>query len=135
MIKSNKKIFYKYFDLMRVCQFLNDKEQLSRVSSILSIIKSNFETEILALSEHELEGIGFDDLTINELDEYRTTGDIQSVNKSVNRLEKWIQIIVLPDFLNIDMISDVFREERIISKRQLIDYFKSQKSIERYGKD
>ena len=135
MIRSNKKIFYKYFDLMRVCQFLNDKEQLSRVSSILSIIKSNFETEILALPEHELKGIGFDDLMINELDEYRATGDIQSVNKSVNRLEKWIQLIILPDFLNIDMISEVFREERIISKRQLIEYFKSQKSIERYGKD
>ena len=135
MIRSNKKLYYKYFDLMRVSQFLNDKEQFLRASIIISIIQSNFETEILALPRHGLKEIGFDDITIKELDEYRETGDIQSINKTVNRLERWIQLIVLPDFLNIDLITNVFREEGITSKRQLIDYFKSQKSIERLGKD
>ena len=44
MIRSNKKLYYKYFDLMRVSIFLNDGERSLRAKKNLSIIESNFET-------------------------------------------------------------------------------------------
>ena len=133
MIRSNKKLYYKYFDLMRISSFLYDDSQLSRSSANLSIIKEYKEKDIVSLSRSELHGIGFDGDTIKEINEFKETGEILFIKNYIDRLERWIQIILLTDFFNLKMISDVFKEEKIGSKDQLITYFSSQKSKEIYG--
>ncbi len=133
MIRSNKKLYYKYFDLMRISSFLYDDLQLSRANANLSIIKDHKETDILSLSYSELHGVGFDEDTIKGIDEFRETGEILFIKNYVNRIERWIQIILLPDFFNLKMILDVFKKEKISSKEQLLTYFSSQKSKDIYG--
>ena len=133
MIRSNKKLYYKYFDLMRISSFLYDDLQLSRANANLSIIKDHKETDIVSLSYSELHGVGFDEDTIKEIDEFRETGEILFMKNYVNRIERWIQIILLPDFFNLKMILDVFKKEKISSKEQLLTYFSSQKSKDIYG--
>lgn len=118
---------------MRISSFLYDYSQLSRSSTNLSIIKEHKEKNNVSLSRSELHGIGFDGDTIKEINEFKETGEILFIKNYIDRLERWIQIILLPDFFNIKIISDVFKEEKIGSKEQLITYFSSQKSKEIYG--
>ena len=118
---------------MRISSFLYDDSQLSRSSANLSIIKEYKEKDIVSLSRSELHGIGFDGDTIKEINEFKETGEILFIKNYIDRLERWIQIILLTDFFNLKMISDVFKEEKIGSKDQLITYFSSQKSKEIYG--
>lgn len=135
MIRTNKKLYYKYFDLMRVSKFLNDKDLSLRAESVLSIIQSNNNTDLISLSPHDLHNIGFDKVTIEEIAEYRKTKEILSIRDYVNRLDKWIRLLILPDFFNLQMISRLFKEEKIGSKEQLTAYFMSKKSEEQFGKD
>lgn len=91
MIKSNKKIYYKYFDLARVSAYLNDEVEFLRANSNLSIIDSNFEKEIIGMSQSELHNLGFDLVSIEELFEYKETGGIKHIQKYVDKLERWLR--------------------------------------------
>lgn len=133
MIRSNKKLYYKYFDLMRISSFRFDYPQIHRASANLSIIQIHKGQEIISLTCSMLHDIGFDEETIKEIYEFKETGDILFINNYVNHLDKWLQIILLPDFFNIKMISDVLKKEKIKSKEQLISYFLSPKSEKIYG--
>ena len=135
MNRRNKKLYYKYFDLMRVSAFLQEKNIYLRASSNLSLIKANMETEIVSLSPISLLKVGFDLITIKEIKEYQETGDIKSIKEYVGQLEAWIQDIVLSDFFDIEMISNLFVEEDIQSKEQLAAYFMSKRSEERFGRE
>ena len=119
---------------MRVSAFLQEKNIYLRASSNLSLIKANMETEIVSLSPISLLKVGFDLITIKEIKEYQETGDIKSIKEYVGQLEAWIQDIILSDFFDIEMISNVFVEEKIQSKEQLSAYFMSKKSEERFGR-
>ena len=107
MIRSNKKLYYKYFDLMRVSAFLKEEVIYLRAFSNLSLIKANMETEIVSLSPISLQKVGFDLVTIKEIKEYQETGDIKLIKEYVGQLETWIQDIILSDFFNIEMISSL----------------------------
>lgn len=135
MIRSNKKLYYKYFDLMRVSAFLKEEDIYLRAFSNLSLIKANIETEIVTLSPISLQKVGFDLVTIKEIKEYQETGDIKLIKEYVGQLETWIQDIILSDFFNIEMISNVFIEENIQSNEQLEAFFMSKRSEERFGKE
>jgi hypothetical protein len=135
MIKSNKKIYYKYFDLARVSAYLNDEVEFLRANSNLSIIDSNFEKEIIGMSQSELHNLGFDLVSIEELFEYKETGGIEHIQKYVDKLERWLQMIVLPRFFDPKILSHIIDCEKIISKEELINYFKSLKAISIFGKE
>ncbi len=135
MIRTNKKLYYKYFDLMRVSTFLDDKDLSLRAGYVLSIIQSNNNTDLISLSPLDLQNIGFDKVTIDEIEEFRKTKEILFIHDYVNSMDKWIKFLILPDFFNLLMISRLFKEEKIGSKDQLIAYFMSKKSEEKFGKD
>ena len=135
MIKSNKKLYYKYFDLMRVSKFLDNIELSSRAKKNLSIIEGNFDTEIISLPPTSLINIGFDRNSILEINEFRETGAIKGIIDYVNHVEPWIQTIILPDFFDLRMLSTIFAKEKIASKDQLMAFFMSESSEKLYGKD
>ena len=135
MIRSNKKLYYKYFDLMRVSIFLHDEERSLRAKNNLSIIEGNFDTEIISLPLSSLLDLGFDNNSILEIYEFRETGAIQGIIDYVNSVESWIRTIILPDFFDLHMLSTIFAKEKIGSKEQLMAFFKSKSSEMRYGKE
>ncbi len=135
MIRSNRKLYYKYFDLMRVSAFLKEESVLLRAYSNLSIIKTNIETEIVSLSDTNLKEIGFDSISIKEIEEFKETNEIKTIKNHVKQLEKWIRDLILPDFFNIEMIVNVFNEENIQSRDDLLSFFNSPKAEKLYGKE
>ena len=120
---------------MRVSTFLDDKDLSLRAGYVLSIIQSNNNTDLISLSPLDLQNIGFDKVTIDEIEEFRKTKEILFIHDYVNSMDKWIKFLILPDFFNLLMISRLFKEEKIGSKDQLIAYFMSKKSEEKFGKD
>lgn len=135
MIKDNKKLYYKYFDLYRVSEFKRQKEDSLRAQHNMNNIQQNFGLNLVALSYNDLASLGFDTQTIDEIYEYSVTKDIAYITSKVNSLDNWILRVILPEFFPIDLIRSIFRSENICSKLQLEDYFSSEAAIELYGEE
>jgi hypothetical protein len=60
-----------------------------------------YETEIITLPLSSLLDLGFDDISILEIKEFRETGAIQGIINYVNSVESWIRTIILPDFFDL----------------------------------
>lgn len=135
MTKSNKKLYYKYFDLYRISSFLQDTFVQARSSQNLCIINSFFNIEIIIQSEKTLSNMGFDPLTVSEIVEYKNTGDIHYVSMYKAKIPEWILVLILPNFMDVQLISTILKNNRIDSKKQLQTYFSSDHAINLIGKD
>ena len=125
MIRNNKKLFYRFFDYARVSQFLGDESAVMHATTIMSIIKENSCTDLLALSDEKLAAIGFDNSVIQGFREYEKTGNISSISLRVNQLDEWILGVVLPDFFDLDELRFVFESCSITSQNELCHFFNS----------
>ena len=133
MIRNNKKLFYRFFDYARVSQFLGDESAVMHATTIMSIIKENSCTDLLALSDEKLAAIGFDNPTILEFREYERTGNISRISQCLNQLEEWVLNVVLPNFFDLDELRFVFESCSIKSQNDLCRFYNSQYAIKRYG--
>lgn len=135
MIRFNKKLYYKYFDLFRMTSFLRDLHEEKRSYTAMLIIK---EADIKGFNLTDIEKIhhfNFDEVTKNEIILFRETGTIPFIDKYSNNIESWIKYIILPDFFNLESLSNIFNANNIRSKEELLSYFASSNSKKLFGEE
>lgn len=129
---NKKKLFYKFIDLKHASSFLNEP-QLFRladrmINKIQSIDDNNFDKAVIELQIFNKEEV----LLINE---YFSKGTIVLVDDCINRLPDWLWLIIKPIFFNIEELRKDIIEHHICSKEDLCNFYKSDMSKNKYGKD
>jgi|SRR5574344_587700 histidinol phosphatase-like PHP family hydrolase len=133
MFKFNKKLFYKYFDLYRVSWFLNDVNQKKRADFNMALIHNNSDTDFQNISSFILEKLGFDRMSISEIQQFQQSRTIQYINDYKKQIEPWILDLILQDFFDLDLLNATFKTESIKNKSELIAFFNSEKANTIYG--
>lgn len=70
MYKSNKKLYYKLFDLYRYKCFINYESESNRLIHAMLNVKKYYNTDLKKIDEFGLKNIGFDSLTISDILEF-----------------------------------------------------------------
>ena len=135
MIKTNKRLYYIYFDLERISSFLQDESVNIRANRNLSIIDSLLDVDIISLSKECLASIGFCHISIEEIYEFKGKGEIKFVKEYKQKIDDWLLPLLLPNFLDVYLISNIIKKEKIESKKHLLSYMQSQLAIETLGRD
>ena len=133
MIRFNKKLYYKYFDLYRLSSFLKDTIEVNRSQTVMKIIKEADKIGIDLSDQNELCLINIDKLTKDEIILFKETNSIPLIERYYSKVEDWIKYIILPDFFDIDFLSDIFSSKNIRTREELISYFSSKTYKELFG--
>ena len=133
MIRFNKKLYYKYFDLYRLSSFLKDTIEVNRSQTVMKIIKEADKIGIDLSDQNELCLINIDKLTKDEIILFKETNSIPLIERYYSKVEDWIKYIILPDFFDIDFLSDIFSSKKIRTREELISYFSSKTYKELFG--
>lgn len=123
MIKTNKRLYFKYFDLFRVSEFYDLAADSQRAQRNMAIIQNNFDISIVSLPKSELQILGFDSQTCGEIYEFSTSNDISYIRSVLSSVDKWILNLILPDFFSLTLLRSIFLSQNISTKQQLEDYF------------
>lgn len=135
MIKTNKRLYFKYFDLFRVSEFYDLAADSQRAQRNMAIIQNNFDISIVSLPKSELQILGFDSQTCDEIYEFSTSNDISYIRSVLSSVDKWILNLILPDFFSLTLLRSIFLSQNISTKQQLEDYFASSVAVHSYGSD
>lgn len=125
MIRFNKKIYYKYFDLHRISTFLQDTQEGARSSLVMRIVKESDAAGLDLSDDNHLHNIGLDTVSIEEIKEYKQTKHITSIERFIRQVPEWIRNLILPDFFDTTWLSELLRNKSITSQKDLYDYFSS----------
>lgn len=135
MIKFNKKIYYKYFDLWRVSSFLDDKVAKERALHNMQLIKGQDKKDLSKYNTSQLQALGFNEKSSFEIYQYKSIREIPEISNYLNEMEDWLKMIVLPDFFDIEYLRSIFIDNSIKSKEDLLSYFKSSSCKQRIGSE
>ncbi len=130
MYKSNKKLYYKLFDLYRYKCFINDESESNRLIHAMLNVKKYYNTDLKKIDEFGLKNIGFDSLTISDILEFFSNQELNSLNEAVNSHPKWMFNLILSSVFEISDLQYLFNSYNINSVKDLIfiiysDYFES----------
>lgn len=136
MIRFNKKLYYKYFDLHRVSSFLHDEREEIRSYRLMTLIKESDSKDIDLSKACNLDQLGFRLDEISEISEFCTSRSILSIENYVNsKVPEWIKNIILPDFFDLKWLSMIFQKFNINSKEELYKFLISQETKILIGED
>lgn len=133
MIKLNKKLYYKYYDIWKLSVFCRDKSVEKYSKNAMDLILRFYQFNLLSLSESKLLSLGFSHDIVSDIEEYHRTNSIHLVDEYKSRVEEWIQYLILPDFFDPHYIAELIRENHISSREQLYNYFRSKDSLDTLG--
>ena len=133
MIKTNKRLYFKYFDLFRVSEFYGFEADSLRAQHNMAIIQNNFDVNLVSLHISELQILGFDLQTCYEILEFSSSKDINYITTVLSSVDKWILNLILPDFFSLSLLKHIFISQNIRSKQQLEDYFASSIAATSFG--
>lgn len=136
MFKSNKKLYYKLFDLYRHKCFINDDSETNRLNLAMLNIKNNYTLDIKSLNESGLKSIGFDNPTISDILEFFSTQELKSFNDLVSLYPKWLSDLILSSVFEISDLQLLFNPANDInSKYELLSLINSDYFIQKLGVD
>lgn len=133
MIRFNKKLYYKYFDLFRICSFLRDSHMESRSLKAMELIKIADKNCVDLSNKNQRIGIELDDFLINDIDEFIESKTIVYIDKYCENVADWVRDIILPDFLDLTQLSSIFSSNNICGREDLIECLSSQTSVDLLG--
>ncbi|WP_165157812.1 PHP domain-containing protein [Parabacteroides sp. ZJ-118] len=129
---NKKKVLYKFIDLQRASSFLMEKQLVrladSMVNKISSIDDANIDNSTSRLQI-------FNDEESCLINEYFMKGTITVVDDCVARLPPWLWLIIKPVFIDVEDLRKDIIEYGIHSKEELCNFYKSNASENKYGKD
>lgn len=136
MYKSNKKLYYKLFDLYRHKCFINDDSESNRLNLAMLNIKNNYTLDIKSLNENGLKNIGFDNPTISDILEFFATQELKSFNDLVSLYPKWLSDLILSSVFEISDLQILFNPaNNINSKDELLSLINSYYFSHKLGVD
>jgi len=136
MFKSNKKLYYKLFDLYRHNCFINDDSESNRLNLAMLNIKKNYDLDLKTLDENRLKNIGFDNSTISEILEFFSNQELKSLNNLVGLYPNWISDLILSSVFEISDLQYLFNPvNNINSKDELLSLIHSDYFISKLGVD
>ena len=133
MIKFNKKLYYKYFDFYRLSSFLKDTIEVNRSQTVMKIVKEADKMGLDLSDRNQLCLLNIDTLIKDEIILFKETNSIPLIERYYSKVEDWIKYIILPDFFDIDFLSDIFSSNNIRTREELMSYFSSKSFMEAYG--
>lgn len=135
MIKANKRLYFNYFDLFRVSEFCGQSADSYRAQRNMAIIQKNFDINLISLPINELQVLGFDLQTCEEIIEFSLCNNIGYISSVLSYVEKWILNLILPDFFSLSLLRNIFLTQNITTKHQLESYFASSEAMSLYGSE
>lgn len=135
MIRFNKKLYYKYFDLYRLSSFLNDNKEENRSTAIMNMIKNAEENGLDLSIDENLNTLNICTAFKDEILEFRTSGVIASVEIYKKKIPFWIMSIILPDFFDAKWLSKVISDNNVNSIEELSHYLSSKDCYKMIGKE
>lgn len=133
MIRFNKKLYYKYFDLYRLSSFLKDTIEVNRSQKVMKIVKEADKMGLDLSDWDQLFHLNIDNLTKEEIILFKETNSIPLIDRYYSKVEDWIKYIILPDFFDIDFLSEIFSTNNIRTRKDLISFFSNKSFKELYG--
>lgn len=128
---TKKKIYYKFVDLQRASCFLEDESLFCFANKMIEKLNKiednefNNQSCIHLLNEQEL----------TLINEYINTGSIKIINDCISKIPEWLWILIMPEFFNLNELRQIINEYNIRSKIELHDYYRSDESFKRFGKE
>ena len=117
MIRFNKKLYYKYFDLYRLSSFLKDTIEVNRSQKVMKIVKEADKMGLDLSDWDQLFHLNIDNLTKEEIILFKETNSIPLIDRYYSKVEDWIKYIILPDFFDIDFLSEIFSTNNIRTRK------------------
>ncbi len=135
MKRFNKKLYYKYFDLMRISSFLGDSVQEKRATATMNVLLANPEADFERATLSTFGNLGLSVVTINEIQEYQITRQINYIENYLSQVPEWLRMLILTDFFDTTQLAQICREEKIKTKDILLSYFRGNKAKVLFGKE
>ena len=133
MYKSNKKLYYKLFDLYRHKCFINDDSESNRLNYAMHNIKKNYNTDLKKLDEFGLKNIGFDSLTTSDILQFFSNQELKSLNDLFKSYPEWVSNLILSSVFEISDLQYLFNSNNIDSEKDLISLIHSNYFVSKFG--
>ena len=103
--RLSKILWYRYFDLSQSSTFLNDKKTLHYAKSIMTEVKKYIKSGLLfEITNNEILELGFPIRLVNDIEELKSTGNIEYILAYKSIIPFWLHPIISPSYLDLNKL-------------------------------
>ena len=111
--RLSKILWYRYFDLSQSSTFLNDKETLHYAKSMMTEVKKYIKSGLLfEITNNEILELGFPIRLVNDIEELKSTGNIEYILAYKSIIPFWLHPIISPSYLDLNKLRILLLENK-----------------------
>ena len=128
--RLSKILWYRYFDLSQSSTFLNDKETLHYAKSMMTEVKKYIKSGLLfEITNNEILELGFPIRLVNDIEELKSTGNIEYILAYKSIIPFWLHPIISPSYLDLNKLRILLLENRIEDIQELRAYLENKSNF------